>query len=165
MKEPIRSLQSSPSFKDYRTSHSAIMTPDRGFVRQLKMLNKDFEVVWDWASEKWEIWSLSKSRKPYHILTVEGKGKNYRELGTDILLNLRKGIYWQSLSAKQICDYLDEMDNQERRRKAKDFQNKIESIANETFDYSRGVIKLQVPRQFSLERMVKNEESREFSAE
>ena len=155
----IQSSQLNLSFKDYRTSHSAVMTPDRGFVKQLKMLNEDFEVVWDWASEKWEIWGLSKGKEPYHIMTIQGKGKTYRELGADILLNLRKGIYWQSLSAKQICDYLDEMDNQERRRKAKDFRNKIESIANETFDYARDVIKIAVPRQFSLERMVKNEES------
>lgn len=159
----IQSLQSNLSFKDYRTSHSAVMTPDRGFVKQLKMLNKDFEVLWDWASEKWEIWGISRGREPYHILTVKGKGKTYRELGADILLNLRKGIYWQTLSAKQICDYLDEMDNQERRRKAKDFRNKIESIANETFDFARNVIKLQVPRCFSVERMVKNEKSRELS--
>lgn len=157
MRELIQPQQSNPSFKDYRIPHSATMTPDRGFVRQLKMLNKDFEVVWDWGSERWEIWGLSRGKEPYHIMTVQGRGKTYRELGADILLNLRKGIYWQTLSAKQICDYLDEMDKQERRRKAKDFRNKIESLTNETFDYARGVVKLQVPRCFSLERMVRNE--------
>lgn len=151
----IQAQQLTPSFRDYRTSHSAVMTPDRGFVKQLKMLNSEFEVLWDWGSENWEIWGVSKGKEPYHVLTVKGKGRTYRELGTDILLSLRKGIYWQGLSAKQICDYLDEMDNQERRRKAKDFKNKIESITKETFDYVRGVVKIQVPRKFSLERVVR----------
>lgn len=159
----VQSLQSTPSFKDYRHKNSAAMAPDRGFSKQLKMLNKDFEIVWDWGANRWEIWSVSKSREPYHIMTVETEGKSYRELGADILINLRKGIYWQSLSAKQICDYLDELDNQERRRKAKDFKNKIEAIVGETFDYVRNVIKIQVPRKLSLERVVKNEESREVS--
>lgn len=155
--------QSTPSFKDYRTSHSAVMTPDRGFVKQLKMLNPEFEVLWDWGSENWEIWGISRGKEPYHVLTVKGKGRTYRELGTDILLSLQKGIYWQSLSVNQICNYLNEMDNQERRRKAKDFKNKIESITKETFNYVRGVVQIQVPRKFGIERMMKNEKSREFS--
>ena len=138
------------------------MTPDKGFVRQLKMLNKDFEVVWDWRAEKWEIWGVNRSREPYHVLTVQAKGKTYRELGTDILVSLQKSLHWQTLSVKQICDYLDELDNQERRRKAKDFRNKIEAITNETYDYARGVVKLQVPRSFSLGRVVKSEASREL---
>jgi len=136
------------------------MTPDKGFTKQLKKLHKEFEVVWDWSSNKWEIWQMPKDRKATHILTVQTKGKSYRELGADILLSLQKTLSWQHLSAKQICDYLDEMDNQERRRKAKDFKNKIEAITNETFDFSRGVIKIQVPRKFSLGRIVNNEESR-----
>ncbi len=155
--------KSKPSFKDYRTDCSAEVTPDRGFRKQLKLLNKDFEVVWDWYSKRWEIWGVSVSNESYHILTVHGKGKSYRELGTDILLGLSAGIKRQEMSVKQICDYLDEMDNQERRRKAKDFKNKVESICKETFDYAREVVKVQVPRKFSVERMVSNEKSRELS--
>jgi len=139
------------------------MSPDKGFAKQLKMLHPEFEVVWDWGSEKWEIWQIPKDRNPNHVLTVQTTGKTYRELGADILLSLQKNLRWQNLSAKQICDYLDEMDNQERRRKAKDFKNKIEAITKETCDYARGVIKLQVPRCFSLGRAVQNEESREVS--
>jgi hypothetical protein len=156
-------LGSKPSFNDYRTQRSAYMTPDRGFVKQLKKLHKEFEVVWDWGSNKWEIWQCPKGKKGNHVLTVETKGKTYRELGADILLNLQQTLAWQHMSAKQICDYLDEMDNQERRRKAKEFKNKIDSITNETFDYARGVIKMQVPRCFSLGRMVSNERSGEIS--
>lgn len=159
----IQTTKSSPSFRDYRTKTSASMVPDKGFVRQLKMLNKDYEVVWDWGAERWEIWGVSKSKEPYHVLTVRAKGKTYRELGTDVLVSLQKGMHWENFSTKQICDYLDELDNQERRRKAKDFQNKIESITNETMDYGRGIMKLQVPRSFSLGRAVSNETSREFS--
>lgn len=146
-----------PEFKDYRTKNSAVMTPDKGFVKQLKKLNKDYEVVWDWGAEKWEIWGIDLLNKPYHVTTVQAKGKTYRELGADVLLGLQKSIRRQDLSVDQICDYLDEMSNQERRRKNKDFRNKIEAITNETFDFARGVVKIQVPRCFNLERMVQIE--------
>ena len=86
--------QKTPKFTEYRSMNHVEMKPDKGFVKQLKKLNKDFEVVWDWASEKWEIWSFPKElgRDPYHVTTVQGKNKTYRELGADILLNLQDGL-------------------------------------------------------------------------
>ena len=88
-----QNLQCSPSFRDYRKLNDAAMTPDKGFVKQLKMLDKEFEVVWDWSSEKWEIWKFPKEfgKEPYHVTTVQTKDKNYRELGADILLQLQWG--------------------------------------------------------------------------
>jgi len=143
------------------------MTPDKGFRKQLKKLHSEFEIVWDWGANKWEIWQCPKEvgREASHVLTVQTEGKSYRELGADILLSLQQTLAWQHLSAKQICDYLDELDNQERRRKAKEFKSKIDAITNETYDFARGVIKLQVPRNFSLGRAVSNEESREVSTQ
>lgn len=133
------------------------MVPDKGFTKQLKKLDPEFDVVWDWYSEHWEIWKFPKGEEEYHVLTVEGKGKTYRELGTDVLLSLSHSIFWRdNFTADQIADYLDELDAQNQRRKAKDFMNTIESITNETFDYQRGVLKIQVPRAFKVGRMVQN---------
>lgn len=151
-------VRKSPSFKDYRVRDSAYMRPDKGFTKQLKCLDPEFDVVWDWGSEKWEIWKFPKEmgKESYHVLTVQTKGKTYRELGTDILVKLQAGQVWKRYSVNQLCDYLEEMDNQIRRRKAKDFQNKIEAITKETFNYSRGVLQIQVPREMSVRRAIQD---------
>ena len=65
-----------PSFRDWRQKNP-VMIPDRGFTKQLKKLNKDYEVVWDWGSEKWEIWCFPKDQEPYHITTIQTKNKTY----------------------------------------------------------------------------------------
>jgi len=134
------------------------MVPDKGFTKQLKCLDPEFDVVWDWGSEKWEIWKFptDTGREDHHVLTVQTKGKTYRELGSDILVKLQAGQVWNRYSVDQLCDYLEELDNQVRRRKAKDFQNKIESITLETFNYARGVLQIQVPRETSIRGVVTN---------
>jgi hypothetical protein len=130
--------------------------PDRGFVKQLKKLDSSFEVLWDKGSKKWEIWSFpDDSVEPYMVMKVQTEGKTFRQLGQDILVQMQQNVFMaNNLSAKQICDYLDEMDTQEQRRKEKDFRNKIDAVARDTFLYTQGVLQVQVPRTLKIERAV-----------
>jgi len=147
--------------KDWRQRNPA-GPPDRGFKRQLQMLNPNFDVVWDVGAEKWEIWEFPKDKPGYHIMTVQTVGRTYRELGADILLQMEKLID-QHYDAEKIMNYLIEANKQEQRRKEKDFMNKMESIALETFNFSRAVLQVAVPEAISfevpkakiIERMVK----------
>jgi hypothetical protein len=136
---------------DYVARNDAVMVPDRGFTKQLKKLRSTLEVIWDWGSSKWKIWDFPKDGDPYHIMTVETKDKTYRELGADVLLQMQKVA---KLDYDDILAYLDEADEQIRRRNAKDFQNKIEAITTETFNYARGVLQVQVPRALKVENVV-----------
>lgn len=130
------------------------MTPDKGFVKQLKMLDPEFEVVWDWGSSRWEIWKFPKElgKEPYHVTTVQTKDKSYRELGADILLKLQWGDS-SRFSLDELVNYFDEMDNQVRRRRAKDFKTRIEDITRETKNYVN-VVMMQVPKSLAVGRMV-----------
>jgi hypothetical protein len=131
------------------------MVPDRGFVKQLKCLNKDFEVVWDYGSVKWEIWCVREDGPPYHVTTVQTKDRNYRELSTQVLLELQKSMYLnRNLTTDELLDYFEEMDNQIRRRKERDFRNKLQAIASETFLHSAQVLQLSVPRSYKVERSI-----------
>ena len=148
----------SPSFARWRRTNDAGMVPDKGFMKQLKCLDPTFEVVWDWGAEKWEIWSFPKEgQDPYHIMTVQANGRTYRELGTDVLLQMQQSVFMSNnMTTKQICDYLDEMDTQVQRRQAKDLRNKLAAIAGETFLRCAGIVQLQVPRSYKVERVVAN---------
>ena len=128
--------QKVPSFRQYRKLNSAEMTPDKGFVKQLKKLDTEFEVVWDWGSSRWEIWKFPKElgSEPYHVTTVQTKDKTYRELGADILLKLQWGDPTR-FSLDELVNYFDEMDNQARRRKMKEFTAKIEDVTRETKNF------------------------------
>lgn len=149
-----KSLQVSSKWKDVSNNE---MVPDRGFVKQLKKLCPTFEVVWDKGAKKWEIWDFPEQIEPYMVMRVGTKEKSYRELSTDILLQLQKNIFFQNnFTTKQICDYLDEMDNQVQRRKEKDFRNRIQSIAKDTFLHVYGTPLVSVPRQYKIERVLAN---------
>lgn len=134
--------------EDYKL-RAGLMVPDRGFVKQLKKLRDSYEVVWDAISSRWEIWDFPKGEPGRHITTVQTKNRSFRELGMDVLLRLQQ-YSWERYSVRELCAYLDEMEEQERRRKMKDFKNKIEAVALETYDRVRGVIKLQVPLKWDL---------------
>jgi len=148
-----------PNFKDYRRRNDPLMVPDRGFTKQLKCLDPEFDVVWDWGSARWEIWKFPKEdhKDPYHVVTVQTENKTYRELGADILLKLQEGRQLIDLSLNQLVAYFDELDNQVQRRNEKEFTNKIEAITNETQSYARGVPKIQVPGKYKIARMVSND--------
>ena len=146
---------SKPSFKDYRKNNSAVAVPDKGFTKQLKMLDEDLEVVWDWGSELWEIWHVGISGDPYHVMTVKTKDKSYRELGADILLKLQENIFYrENWTAEQLCNYFEEMDSQVERRKKKDFTNQVEAYTLDNFNYMRNVVQISVPRTLPIGRIV-----------
>ena len=143
-----------PTFKDYRTTSDGVMIADVGFKKQLWALDPELDVVWDWASGKWEIWRFpgQKGRKrkridhlAHHMMTVQTKDRTFRQLGADVLLKLQKGDPTR-YSLKDLVRYFDQMDENIRRSKERAFRNRIESLALETFDYVRGVLKVQVPR-------------------
>ncbi len=153
----LNRLVSRPSFKEWRTGlNDAVMVPDKGFTKQLKKLNKEYEVVWDWGSHKWEIWMFPKAlgEEPYHVLTVQTQGRSYRELGADVLLGLQT-FSWEKFSAKELADYLDEMDDQIVRKKEKKFKSLIQDIALDSFINIHCKI-IQVPKTYKLGRVVSN---------
>jgi hypothetical protein len=129
------------------------MVPDKGFTKQLKALDGDLEVVWDWGSSHWEIWRFPKGREGHHVLTVQTANKNYRELGTDVLLKLQASDSHR-YSTKEFCAYLEEMDKQNQRRHEEEFRAKIDAITRDTFNYARGVLQVQVPQEFRVGRIV-----------
>lgn len=143
-----------PKFKDFRRSSDGVMVADVGFKKQLWALDSELDVVWDWASCKWEIWKFpgqsgKKVKKvdlnAYHIMTIQTNKKTFRELGADILLKLQIGDTHR-YSLKQLVSYFDQMDDNINRAKEKAFRDKIEAISFDTFDYARGVLKVSVPR-------------------
>ena len=120
-------------------------------------LNKELEVLWDWGSSKWEIWRFPEDKSAeHHVLTVETKGKTYRELGVDILLRLKTGMEMATWSLNHLVDYFDELDKQVHRRKAKDMRTMIGDITRETINYQRGVLQVQVPKEIRVRRIVAN---------
>lgn len=131
------------------------MVPDKGFKKQLKMLRESYDVVWDWGAAKWEIWDFpTDGREAYHVATVQTKDRSYREVGQDVLLQLQKGeLLGQQYTLSQLCNYFDELDNQVRRRKAKEFSDKIKDIARDTFINIHCKI-ITVPREYSIARSV-----------
>lgn len=145
----------SPSYRERKATNDVAMFPDRGFTKQLQTLDPELEVVWDWASAKWEIWRFPKDRsEAHHVLTVQTKGKTYRELGTDILLKLQQGSYLANMTLNQLVNYFDELDNQVLRRRQRDMYNAINSITMETLNYQRGVQQVQVPRNMKIRRAI-----------
>lgn len=130
------------------------MQPDKGFTKQLKCLDPEFDVVWDWGSNKWEVWKFPEFKAAYHVLTIQTENKTYRELGTDVLLKLQESMVWDRFSLNELVSYFDEMDNQVRRRKAKEFKDKIEDITNDTFNYVMGVVHVQVPKKYKVRREI-----------
>jgi len=128
------------------------MVPDRGFVKQLKKLNPHYEVLWDWGSEKGEIWKIKEGLEA-HITTIQTRDKGYRDLGADVLLKLQAGDTTR-FTAKELYAYFEEMDNQVQRRKRKDLMNKIEAIAMDSFSYAQGIMQVQVPRKFKIGRVI-----------
>lgn len=123
------------------------MIPDRGFTKELKILDKDLEVVWDWGSEKWEIWKFPEGQPGYHVTTVQTTGRTYKELGADVLLNLQMNI---QLGPENVIKYLEEHEEQLRRRRMEEFRAKIDAIARETFINIHCKI-IQVPEKYKIE--------------
>lgn len=131
----------------YQRVDDAFITPDAGFRKQLHALDPELEVVWDYGSSKWNIYRFPKNDKdPFHMLTVQTQGRTYRELGADILLKLQESDPWRFSTLNQLTAYFDEMDEQNTRRKQRDFMNKIQAIRGEIPNKLRGIPQSQVPK-------------------
>jgi len=144
-----------PGFWDYRRTIDGIMVADLGFKKQLWMLDKELDVVWDWGSCKWEIWKFpgqggkkvkKVDRKAFHIMTVQTKDKKFKELGADVLLKLQAGDT-RKFGVKQLFDYFEKMDDNIQRAKRKELVSAIEARTKEAMWYTAG-LRVQVPRRF-----------------
>ena len=113
------------------------MVPDRGFLKQLKVLDPTLEVVWDWGAEKWEIWCFpTDGRLPYHVTTVQTTNRSYRELGADLLVSLQQAMH---LGYDNVIKYLDEHNNQILRRKRQSFLDKVQWATRDNYSTLYGV--------------------------
>jgi len=155
-------MQQKRNLSSSRTTNDGVMVADIGFKKQLWALDSRLDVVWNWGKHKWEIWSFpGQEKKPkkvfnnraIHIMTVQTKNRTFRELGADILLKLQAGDTTK-YSLKQLVAYFDQMDDNIQRAKEKEFREKIRDIALDTFDYARGVLKIQVPQTYKLGRAI-----------
>lgn len=147
MKESL--ARGGPRFKDFRTTSDGVMVADVGFKKQLWALDPELDVVWDWASSKWEIWKFpgqggKKAKrvdwKSFHVMTVQTKKRTFRELGADILLKLQAGDPHR-YSLKDFVAYFDKLDDNVRRAKEKKFKDEMYARHAETFWFHRGLRK------------------------
>lgn len=143
-----------PNYVEYKEFFAqGIMVPDKGFTKQLHALDPELEVAWDWGSSKLEIWRFPKDGTPaFHVMTVQTKDRTYRELGADVLLVLQKGDPAR-FSKGELIRYLEELDNQERRRRTETFKAKLRDIALDSFINIHCKI-IQVPKKISVGRAV-----------
>jgi len=157
LKSAIHETRSGPRFKDYRTTTDGVMVADMGFKKQLWALDPSLDVVWDWASQKWEIWKFpGQERKKVkrmndkvrHVMTIQTIKRNFRELGADILLRLQAGDP-NRYSLEEFVAYFDQMDDNIQRAKAKAFKARMDDAHMETFWYQRGLRKT-VPQNFNV---------------
>jgi len=140
-------------WRDFGNLGQGLMVPDKGFTKQLKILDPELEVAWDWGSAKWEIWRFPKDgTSAFHIMTVQTKDMTYRELGADVLLKLQAGDPAR-FSKGELVRYLDELDAQDRRRKEMDFKNLLRDIATDSWANIHCKI-IQVPEKISVGRAV-----------
>lgn len=153
--QSFRSWRRGPHRKNMALSSGwGVMVPDRGFRKQLHTLDPNLEVVWDGGSQRWEIWRIPPDgRLSHHVMTVQTKDRGYAELSGEVLLKLQQADA-SKYTAEQFLNYLEELDKQVHRRKAKEFEDKIHAITMENIDWMRGVIKVQVPQAYRVKRAV-----------
>ena len=144
-----------PSFDERRRRNDVAMVPDRGFTKQLKALDDELEVVWNWGQEFWEIWRFPKEerKKPMHLISVTTKGKTYRELGADVLLKLQQGMHLAEMPLEKLVRYFDELDEQVQRRRRQKFLDRIRDVADYTFELVMGIPIVQVPKSYKIGRV------------
>jgi hypothetical protein len=151
-----------PRFNDYRVTEDGVMVADVGFKKQLQTLDPELDVVWDWGAKKWEVWRFpgqkdkKKKRvdeKAMHVMTIQTRGRKFRELGADILLKLQAGDTTK-FSLKELVAYFDQMDENIQRAKRRDLENLLHGITTEFADYMRAVPKIQVPNSYRIQRVI-----------
>jgi len=146
-----------PKFTEYRAGNDAVMVADIGFKKQLFALDPELDVLWDWGSEKWEIWRFPNQKKlvkrpssdAHHVMTIQTFGRNFRELGADILLKLQKSDT-HNFTLKQLTDYFDQMDRNIEREQTRKLVDKIGAMNREILEFT-GTIKQPVSQKYNFE--------------
>ena len=145
-----------PKFNEYRAENDAVMVADVGFKKQLRALDPELDVIWDWGSKKWEIWRFPGQKvlkkkvdhKAHHVLTIQTQGKEFRELGADILLKLQAGDT-RKYTLKQLVSYFDQLDRNIQRDKERKLFNNISALNRELLEV--GIFKRSVPKEYLFE--------------
>jgi hypothetical protein len=146
-----------PVHKDYRTTNDGVYVADIGFKKQLWTLDPELDVVWDWGSQKWEIWKFpgqpkkinkKMDEKAYHVMTIQTKNRTFRELGADILLRMQQ-LDPNKIGYDGILNYLEKLDENRRRAREKELEEKFGSISREVGWFFRGH-RVQVPEKFAI---------------
>lgn len=134
------------------------MVASLGFKKQLWALDKALDVVWNELGKKWEIWKFpgqeDKKKKTwnnqaFHVMTVQTKERDFRQLGCDILLNLQKGDT-RKYSLKQLIEYFDAVDNNIRREREKTFTEEIQA-RNKDWAWYATAVRQPVPKEYIFE--------------
>jgi hypothetical protein len=134
------------------------MIASLGFKKQLWTLDKSFDVVWNELGKKWEIWKFpgqeEKKKKvwndqAFHVMTVQTKDKDYRQLGADIFLSLQKGDT-RKFSAKQLAAYFDAIDRNVMRAKEKKLIDEIHA-RNKDWAWYATAVRQPVPKEYIFE--------------
>lgn len=134
------------------------MVASFGFKKQLWALDPELDVVWDWVSQRWEIWRFPGQANvkkkvwnegAHHVMRIETKDKKFRDLGADILLKLQMGDT-HKFSTKQLVDYFDQLDRNLAREKQKKIENMISAMNKEMLEYT-GSRKIAVSSKYNFE--------------
>lgn len=146
-----------PEFSDYRRTDDGVMVADLGFKKQLWALDPELDIVWDWGSAKWEVWKFPGQKRvkkkkvdhlAFHITTVQTKGRNFRELGADILLKLQAGDT-NRFTLNELVAYFDKIDDNIQREKRRKLRDMIESRSKEVAWYLHGnPYRASIPKRF-----------------
>jgi len=149
-------------FSKYRYfGNDSTMVADVGFKKQLWALDPELDVVWDWAANRWEIWRFPgqakvkkkiPNDKAHHVMKIETKDRNFRELGADVLLKLQAGDT-HKFSLKQLVDYFNQLDDNVLREKERVLKDKISAMTRDFVNFNY-FFKVQVPQSFKVERAI-----------
>ena len=110
-------------------------TPDKGFMKKLRGMDKYLDVRWDGVRERWTIWrivpSLGGSYKRNHLICyVQNDIGGYRPLD-DRTIRMLKMADMQVRGADTVLDEIEESNAKLARDKAKKFHDDNEATARE----------------------------------
>lgn len=123
------------------------MTPDRAFVRNLRLQDRALEAKWNRQTERWEIWRRSwsparLSRTQLRILVVQGAEGEYRPLDQRTLDTLRRADA-HARGHQAILDEIEENNRKRRESEDRAFKNDMQALHKEHFKkFQRGAEEL-----------------------
>lgn len=125
------------------------MTPDRGFVKQLKRLDPDLDVVWNRFKERWIIIERGKETGRWHIvMRVQNEDGSYRPLDNRILKDLERVRFMFNQGVKAFCDQLEAEEREEEAQKVRDYETELHNIGDWYALQMMGIPHFQVPQKY-----------------